>query len=67
MTTGNTDAAGSGLHAPPIESATYVRCAGFRCLAYRDLDRRWRNYFTHELLPEDVKDLSDSPTSDSPA
>jgi hypothetical protein len=34
------------------ELASLVQCPGFRCLAYRDEHGRWRDAYSHELLPE---------------
>jgi hypothetical protein len=28
-----------------------VRCEGFRCLAYRDAEGKWRNAVQHQELP----------------
>jgi hypothetical protein len=58
MTPGNSDPTGNRFEAPPMDHASSVRCAGFRCLAYRDAARHWRNFFSHELLPGSVEELS---------
>ena len=60
MNNGKSGTVDDGLNAPTMENAIYVRCAGFRCLAYRDLEGKWRNFFTLELLPGNVEELSES-------
>ena len=37
--------------------AVQVKCSGFRCLAYRDEDGRWRDYWKRTPLPEPVEVL----------
>lgn len=40
----------------PIDGeGTLVRCAQFRCMAYRDRDGKWRDYFSNDTLPEPVE------------
>jgi len=36
---------------PPIGKAVIVRGEGFRCMAYRDRDGKWKDYFRMEELP----------------
>ena len=28
-----------------------VQCKGFKCMAYRDKDGNWMDFFTHKFLP----------------
>jgi len=35
--------------------ASWVQCEGFRCLGYKDLNGRWRNSFTGEILPKVIE------------
>jgi len=37
---------------PPPGQSVMVRGRGFRCMAYRDRDGKWRGAFRHEELPE---------------
>lgn len=37
--------------------AVIVQCRHFRCMAYRDPDGRWRNYFSNDELNGDVTEL----------
>lgn len=39
----------------PDGTSHLVRCAGYRCMAYKDKQGQWRNYFSHEPLPEPVE------------
>jgi len=36
----------------PDRDHSFVRCANFRCLAYRDRNGVWRAVFGNEELPE---------------
>ena len=38
--------------------AILVQCPAFRCMAYRDREGKWRNYFSDEVLKGDVKELN---------
>jgi hypothetical protein len=29
----------------------HVQCDGFKCMAYRDTEGRWKDFFTREFLP----------------
>jgi hypothetical protein len=35
---------------PSEAQASYIQCQGFRCLAYRDQNGVWRNYFSGEAV-----------------
>jgi hypothetical protein len=37
---------------PPVGKDALVQCPGFRCLAYRDLEGKWRSVFNRDELPE---------------
>jgi len=37
---------------PPIGERVVVRCADFRCLAYRDAEGKWRDARNDKELPE---------------
>jgi hypothetical protein len=37
---------------PPLGQPAMVRCPGFRCLAYRDKDGKWRDVAHNQELPE---------------
>jgi len=38
-------------HLPPIGEQVLVQAEGFRCLAFRDKDGKWRNVFGRDELP----------------
>jgi hypothetical protein len=44
---------------PPEVQCFLVRCKGFRCMAYKDPEGRWRNAHDGTLLPEVLEILSD--------
>ncbi|HUA68114.1 MAG TPA: hypothetical protein VMA13_06160 [Candidatus Saccharimonadales bacterium] len=37
---------------PPVGKEVVVQCRGFRCLAYRGRDGKWRGVFDQKELPE---------------
>jgi hypothetical protein len=43
---------GKGQPIPPLGQPAMVRCPGFRCLAYRDKDGKWRDVAHNQELPE---------------
>jgi hypothetical protein len=42
-------------HLPPIGIPVLVQCDGFRCMAFRDKDGKWRDYFYKDQLPEIIE------------
>lgn len=42
---------------PFIREFFIVECAGFRGMAYRNSDGKWRGAFDHRELPEDLRVL----------
>jgi hypothetical protein len=36
---------------PKLGLPVQVQCDGFKCMAYLDKDGRWKDLFSHELLP----------------
>jgi hypothetical protein len=46
------DIRGKSQPIPPLGQAAMVRCPGFRCLAYRDKDGKWRDVAHNQELPE---------------
>jgi len=40
------------LKLPPADKTAVVQCRGFRCLAYRDKDGKWRDVAHQEELPD---------------
>jgi hypothetical protein len=51
------DIRGKSQLIPALAQAVVVRCPGFRCLAYRDKDGRWRDVAHNEELPEILESL----------
>ncbi|MBC8097456.1 MAG: hypothetical protein H7Y43_16750 [Akkermansiaceae bacterium] len=43
---------------PPAGEVALVQGKGFRCMAYRDKDGKWRDYLRRDELPEPIKVLS---------
>ena len=35
---------------PPIGKIVVVQCTGFRCMAYRDRDGKWKGAYDHKPL-----------------
>ena len=33
----------------------WIRCKGYRCIAYRDSDGKWINFYTHEKLTDFIE------------
>jgi hypothetical protein len=46
------DIRGKGQPIPPLGRTVLVRCPGFRCLANRDKDGKWRDVAHDEERPE---------------
>jgi hypothetical protein len=44
-----------GMNLP--RQCAWVRCRGYRCLAFRDKDNKWRGFYDNTLLPEPVEVL----------
>jgi hypothetical protein len=36
---------------PPPGTPVQVQCNGFKCMAYRDKDGNWMDFFTRKFLP----------------
>jgi hypothetical protein len=36
---------------PPLGIPVQVQCNGFKCMAYRDKDGKWMDFFTRKFLP----------------
>jgi len=43
---------------PPVGQEVLVQCPGFRCLAYRDGEGKWRGVFDKRELPEVLEIIS---------
>jgi hypothetical protein len=43
---------------PFIREFYIIECAGFRGMAYRNCDGKWRAAFNHRELPDDVRILA---------
>jgi hypothetical protein len=43
--------------AAPEVGCAWVRCGGYRCMAFRDKDGKWRGYYDRQELPEPVEIL----------
>jgi hypothetical protein len=42
--------AASQSELPPLGKLVVVQCNGFRCMAYRDANGRWRGAYDHKVL-----------------
>jgi hypothetical protein len=40
---------------PAIGEPVIVQCANYRCMAYRDREGRWRDWFYKDELPGNVE------------
>ena len=40
---------------PPVGKKVLVQAEGFRCLAFRDKDGKWRNAFSRAELPGTIR------------
>ena len=45
----------AALVLPPVGRTVLVQCRGFRCLAFRDADGKWRDANRKQELPEVLK------------
>jgi hypothetical protein len=50
--------ANEGEKFPPVGKSVLVRCDGFTCMAFRDTEGKWRDYFHRELLHGEVTVIS---------
>jgi hypothetical protein len=45
----------------PLKSKSFiVQCVGFRCMAYRDSKRKWRDYFNDDEIVGEVTIISEA-------
>jgi hypothetical protein len=33
----------------------WIRCKGYRCIAYRDSEGKWTNFYTHKKLTDFIE------------